>query len=78
MPQTLLYYDLFLAARSAPSQLRLHDNTYSGYSCMMEYSTEQVQHGASEASPLLAYIKFRLEIFNTNWALDKINYEIIG
>ena len=49
---TLLYYDLFLAARSAPSQLCLHDTACSGRSYMMEY-TERVQKEASEASPCL-------------------------
>ena len=48
--QTLLYYDLFLAARSAPSQLCLYDTACSGCSYMMEY-IERVQQGASEASP---------------------------
>ena len=48
--RTLLYYDLFLAARSAPSQLCLHNSACSGCSYMMEY-TERVQQGASEASP---------------------------
>ena len=47
--RTLLYYDLFLAARSAPSQLCLHDIACSGCS-YMEY-TEQVQQGAGEANP---------------------------
>ena len=43
-------YDLFLAARSAPSQLCLHDTACSECSYMMEY-TERVQQGVSEASP---------------------------
>ena len=56
--RTLLYYvyDLFLAARSAPSQLCfIYDTACSGCSYMMEY-TERVQQGASEASPLLVLI----------------------
>ena len=48
--QALLYYELSLAARAAPSQLCLQDKACSGSSYMMEYYTEQVQQGASEAS----------------------------
>ena len=50
--QTLLYYELSLAARAAPSQLCLQDKACSGCSYMMEYYTERVQQGANEASPL--------------------------
>ena len=46
--RTLLYYDLFLAAKSAPSQLcvYLHETACSGCSYMMEY-TERVHRRAS-------------------------------
>ena len=46
----LLYYELSLAAGVAPSQLCLQDKACSGSSYMMEYYTERVQQGASEAS----------------------------
>ena len=49
--ETLLYYELSLAARAAPSQLCLQDKACSGCSYMMEYYTERMQQGASEASP---------------------------
>ena len=49
--QTLLYYELSLAARAAPSQLCLQDKACSGCSYMVEYYTERVQQGASEVSP---------------------------
>ena len=47
----LLYYELSLAARVAPSQLCLQDKACSGYSYMMEYYTEWVQQGARFARP---------------------------
>ena len=51
MPYRVHVLKLSLAARSAPSQLCLQDNTCSGCSYMMEYYTQQVQQGVSEASP---------------------------
>ena len=48
MNTPLLFYDLSLAARSAPSQL-CYDSACSGCSYVMEY-TEWVQQEATEAS----------------------------
>ena len=45
-----LYYDLFLAARSVPSQLCLHDTAYSGCSYMVEY-IERVSAAGGEPPP---------------------------
>ena len=63
--QTLLYYELSLAARAAPSQLCLQDKACSGCSYMMEYYTEWVQQGASEANPpACIYYILLLHVYN--------------